>query len=63
MTLHPLVDLVRRQFAIDDTDDDGAIAAKLERGVDEVGADLARAVPYLRKPCSRSIPETPTCAP
>ncbi len=48
MTFHPLVDLVRRQFGIEDTDADAAIAAKVERGVAEAGADLARAVPYLR---------------
>jgi tetratricopeptide (TPR) repeat protein len=48
MTFHPLVDLVRRQFAVEDTDGDAAIAAKIERGVTEIGEDLASAAPYLR---------------
>ncbi|HTO11902.1 MAG TPA: adenylate/guanylate cyclase domain-containing protein [Candidatus Binatia bacterium] len=48
MTLHPLVDLVRRQFRVDDADDDAAIAAKLQGGVTELDADLAGTVPYLR---------------
>ena len=34
MTFHPLVDLVRRQFAIEETDGEAAIAAKIERGCD-----------------------------
>ena len=48
MTLHPLVDLVRRQFGVDESDGDVAVAAKLERGVAGISADLASTVPYLR---------------
>jgi tetratricopeptide (TPR) repeat protein len=48
MTLHPLVDLVRRQFHIDDTDGEAGIAAKITRGVAEVGKGLDATVPYLR---------------
>ena len=48
MAFHPLVDLVRRQFAIEETDGDAAIAAKIERGVTNVAEDLASAAPYLR---------------
>jgi class 3 adenylate cyclase/tetratricopeptide (TPR) repeat protein len=48
MTLHPLVDLVRRQFHVDEADDETAIAAKLEDGVAGIAADLKTAVPYLR---------------
>jgi class 3 adenylate cyclase/tetratricopeptide (TPR) repeat protein len=48
MTLHPLVDLVRRQFGVDDADDDAAIAARLERGVAAIDKQLESTVPYLR---------------
>jgi len=48
MTLHPLVDLVRRQFRIDEADDDAAITTKVEGGVAGVGHDLESTVPYLR---------------
>jgi predicted ATPase len=48
MTLHPLVDLVRRQFSIDDADDDAAIAAKVERGAVGIDPGLRSTVPYLR---------------
>jgi class 3 adenylate cyclase/tetratricopeptide (TPR) repeat protein len=48
MTLHPLVDLVRRQFAVVDTDDDATIAAKIEAGVADISPDLGATVPYLR---------------
>src|SRR4029077_19463560 len=48
MTLHPLVDLVRRQFHVDEADDDAAIAAKVERGVAEIDTALEATAPYLR---------------
>jgi len=48
MTLHPLVDLVRRQFRVDEADDDAAIAAKIERGVAEIDKALETTVPYVR---------------
>ena len=48
MAFHPLVDLVRRQFAVEETDGEAAIAEKIERGVAEIGEDLAPIVPYLR---------------
>jgi class 3 adenylate cyclase len=48
MAFHPLVDLVRRQFAVDDTDGDAAIATKIEHGLLDVGADVASCAPYLR---------------
>src|SRR2546425_9213638 len=48
MAFHPLVDLVRRQFAVDDTDGDAAIAAKIEQGLLDVGAEVASCAPYLR---------------
>ncbi|HEX9749528.1 MAG TPA: adenylate/guanylate cyclase domain-containing protein [Methylomirabilota bacterium] len=48
MPFHPLVDLLRRQLDIEEGDAETAIAAKVERGLAEIGPDLTRAVPYLR---------------
>ena len=48
MPFHPLVDLVRRRFGIDEADDETAIGAKIERGVAAAGADPVSATPYLR---------------
>jgi class 3 adenylate cyclase/tetratricopeptide (TPR) repeat protein len=48
MAFHPLVDLVRRQFGVDESDGDGVIAAKVDRGVREIGDDVQTAAPYLR---------------
>jgi class 3 adenylate cyclase len=48
MAFHPLVDLVRRQFAVDDTDGDAAIVTKIEQGLRDVGADVGSCAPYLR---------------
>src|SRR5262249_54672156 len=48
MAFHPLVDLVRRQFAVEETDGDAAIAVRIEQGLGEIVADLASGAPYLR---------------
>ncbi len=48
MAFHPLVDLIRRWFGVEESDGEAAIAAKLERGVAELGADLGTVTPYLR---------------
>ena len=48
MAFHPLLDLVRRRFGIEETDDEAAIGAKIERGVAETGEDPAPVAPYLR---------------
>jgi len=48
MAFHPLVDLIRRWFGVEESDGEAAIAAKLERGVAEIGADLGSVTPYLR---------------
>jgi class 3 adenylate cyclase len=48
MALHPLIDLVRRRFGIEEGDDARRIAAKLERGVGESGAAPTGVAPYLR---------------
>jgi hypothetical protein len=48
MAFHPLVDLLRRQFGVEETDGEPAIAAKIEAAVKEVGADVESSAPYLR---------------
>ncbi len=48
MTFHPLVDLLRRQLAIEEGDGEAAIVAKIEHGLTAIGPDLASAAPYLR---------------
>jgi class 3 adenylate cyclase/tetratricopeptide (TPR) repeat protein len=48
MAFHPLVDLLQRQFGVEEDDGEAAIAAKIERGVTAVGAPLAPVAPYLR---------------
>ncbi len=48
MAFHPFVDLIRRRFGIEESDDEAAIAAKIERGLRDIGNDLLTASPYLR---------------
>jgi class 3 adenylate cyclase/tetratricopeptide (TPR) repeat protein len=48
MAFHPLVDLLQRQFGVEEGDDEAAIAAKIDRGVTAVGAPLGAVAPYLR---------------
>jgi class 3 adenylate cyclase/tetratricopeptide (TPR) repeat protein len=48
MALHPLVDLVRRWFGVEDGDVEAAIAAKLERGAADIAPDLVAVTPHLR---------------
>ena len=48
MAFHPLADLIRRWFGVEDGDGEAAITAKLERATAQIGGDLVAAVPYLR---------------
>jgi len=48
MAFHPLVGLIRRRFGIEESDGDEAIAAKIERGLRDIGEDLLSISPYLR---------------
>jgi tetratricopeptide (TPR) repeat protein len=48
MTFHPLVDLIRRWFGVEEGDGEAAIAAKLERGAASIDPGLVAATPYLR---------------
>jgi class 3 adenylate cyclase/tetratricopeptide (TPR) repeat protein len=48
MAFHPLIDLVRRRFGIDEGDDESAIGEKVEGGIAAIGGDPAAIAPYLR---------------
>jgi class 3 adenylate cyclase/tetratricopeptide (TPR) repeat protein len=48
MAFHPLVDLIRRRFGVEESDDEVAIATKIERGLSEIADDLDSVSPYLR---------------
>lgn len=48
MAFHPLIDLLRRNFRIEEGDAESAIATKIERGVLRLGEDLRSVLPYLR---------------
>jgi class 3 adenylate cyclase/tetratricopeptide (TPR) repeat protein len=44
----PVVDMWRRSLSIDDRDDETTAAAKIDTGIDLLGADLAWTKPYVR---------------
>jgi class 3 adenylate cyclase/tetratricopeptide (TPR) repeat protein len=48
MAFHPLIDLLRRNFRIEEGDTERAIIQKIERGVLRLGEDLRPLLPYLR---------------
>jgi class 3 adenylate cyclase/tetratricopeptide (TPR) repeat protein len=48
MAFHPLIDLVRRRFGVEETDGEAAIGAKIGSCVAATGADPATTTPYLR---------------
>jgi class 3 adenylate cyclase/tetratricopeptide (TPR) repeat protein len=48
MAFHPLVDLLRRAFSIEETDSAPAIVSKIERGLAALGQDARATAPYLR---------------
>ncbi len=48
VALHPLIDLLRRGFGIDEGDDESAIAGKIESQVAALGEDLRVSVPFLK---------------
>jgi DNA-binding NtrC family response regulator/tetratricopeptide (TPR) repeat protein len=45
---HPLIDLLRRAFRIDEGDREPTVVEKIERAVAELGPDLRPALPYVR---------------
>ena len=48
MAFHPLVDLLRREFAIDDGDGEETVVQKIESGVRALGDDLGAGRPFVR---------------
>ena len=48
IAFHPLMDLLRRTFRVDEADPEGVIIDKIERGVLRLGEDLRPTLPYLR---------------
>ena len=45
---HPLIDLLRRNFRVDENDSEEVIIEKIERGVLRLGNDLKTILPYLK---------------
>ena len=58
MAFHPLVDLVRRAFQVDEADPRAVIVEKIELAVLHLGEDLRPVLPFLRY-LLLSIPATP----
>jgi hypothetical protein len=48
IAFYPLIDMLRRNFRVEEGDTEGTIATKIERGVIRLGEDLRSALPYLR---------------
>ncbi len=48
IAFHPLIDLLKRNFRIEDGDGEETIVRKIERGVLLLGEDLRPALPYFR---------------
>ncbi len=48
IAFHPLIDLLKRNFRIEEGDTAGTIVEKVERGVLRLGVDLRPILPYLR---------------
>jgi AAA ATPase domain len=46
--LHPVIDMLKRTFHIEERDSEAAIASKVEQGVLRLGEDLRWHAPYLR---------------
>ena len=48
IAFYPLIDLLRRNFGIEEGDGEGTIVRKVERAVLRLGEDLRSTLPYLR---------------
>jgi class 3 adenylate cyclase/tetratricopeptide (TPR) repeat protein len=48
MAFHPLIDLLKRNFRIEEDDPEGLIIEKIEQGVLRLGDELRPILPYLR---------------
>ena len=48
MALHPVIDMLKRVFGIDDGDPDAVVVEKIDRGVRRLGDDLGEVLPVVR---------------
>jgi class 3 adenylate cyclase len=48
IAFYPLVDLLRREFGIEDDDPEGAVVDKIERGMRVAGNDASGGLPFVR---------------
>jgi transcriptional regulator with AAA-type ATPase domain/tetratricopeptide (TPR) repeat protein len=48
MALHPVIEMLKRVFRIDDGDPEAAVVEKLTRGVRRLGDDLDEVLPFVR---------------
>jgi DNA-binding NtrC family response regulator/tetratricopeptide (TPR) repeat protein len=48
MAFHPVIDMVKRAFRIDDGDPDAVVVEKIDRAVRRLGDDLGHVLPFLR---------------
>jgi tetratricopeptide (TPR) repeat protein len=48
MAFHPVIDMLKRAFRIDDGDPDAVVVEKIERAVRRLGDDLSQVLPFLR---------------
>ncbi len=48
MAFHPVIDMVKRVFRIDDGDPEAVVIEKINRGVGRLGDDLGEVLPFLR---------------
>jgi tetratricopeptide (TPR) repeat protein len=48
MAYLPIIDLLKHNFQIEEGDDDATISAKIERGMEALGAELQSAIPHIK---------------
>src|SRR4030095_5203922 len=48
MAFHPVIDMVKRVFRIDDGDPEAVVVEKVNQGVRRLGDDLSEVLPFLR---------------
>ncbi|HVQ77057.1 MAG TPA: AAA family ATPase, partial [Candidatus Binatia bacterium] len=48
MAFHPVIDMLRRAFRIEDADQEAVVLEKIERSVRRLGPDVDEALPFLR---------------
>jgi predicted ATPase len=48
MAYLPIIDLLKRNFQVEEGDDDATVSAKIERGMEALGEELRPAIPYIK---------------